>query len=205
MAWGPPYLEPDEMADYVHVDDDVDEAEYIRAIEAASRAIDHACNRQFGSVAAESRIFTPRWSFTRAAWMVELDDFTSLSALEFDTAGDGTFATTFDVTKAFLLPANAAKEGRPFERIVIRGAQTIPAVPYYHDSVRATAPWGWTMGVPVTIKEATAVQANRFAARRNAPYGIAGSPETGSELRLLAKADPDVIVMVQPYRRRVLP
>lgn len=54
--------------------------------------------------------------------------------------------------------------------------------------------------VPDSIKLACLLQASRFFIRREAPFGIAGSPEAGSELRLLAKVDPDVEVILGPYR-----
>jgi hypothetical protein len=67
--------------------------------------------------------------------------------------------------------------------------------------VQVTATWGWT-AVPATIKKATLLQASRFYKRRDAPFGVAGSPDMGSEMRLLAKVDPDVEVMLGDYRRK---
>jgi len=55
--------------------------------------------------------------------------------------------------------------------------------------------------VPTTVKQATLLQASRVFARREAPFGVAGSPDMGSELRLLEKVDPDVAVMLVPYVR----
>ena len=66
--------------------------------------------------------------------------------------------------------------------------------------MKVTARWGWA-AVPSTIKQATLLQASRLLARRDAPFGIAGSPDVGSEIRLLARVDPDVAVAVAPYRR----
>lgn len=54
--------------------------------------------------------------------------------------------------------------------------------------------------VPAGVNTATLIQAARFFKRRDSPYGVAGSPEMGSELRLQAKLDPDVYVMIKPYR-----
>ena len=68
------------------------------------------------------------------------------------------------------------------------------------DAVQVTASFGWA-AVPETIKAATIRQTARFFYRREAPFGVAGSPSMGSEIRLLAQADPDVVVMVRPYRR----
>jgi hypothetical protein len=59
------------------------------------------------------------------------------------------------------------------------------------NGVTISAVWGWDE-VPTTVEQATLLQASRFHARRFSPYGVAGSPEAGSEMRLLAKLDPDV-------------
>ena len=37
--------------------------------------------------------------------------------------------------------------------------------------------------------------------RKGSPYGIAGSPDLGSELRLLAKLDADVAVLLRSFVR----
>ena len=50
--------------------------------------------------------------------------------------------------------------------------------------------------VPSSVKLATELQASRWAKRRDAPFGVAGSPELGSELRILAKLDPDVQILL---------
>lgn len=55
--------------------------------------------------------------------------------------------------------------------------------------------------VPDVIQMATLLQAARFFKRKGAPFGIAGSPEMGSELRLLSRLDPDVELMLFGQRR----
>ena len=69
-------------------------------------------------------------------------------------------------------------------------------------------PTGWTLAVPVrladtagplTIASACRLQAARLAKRRDAPFGIAGSAEFGSELRLLSSLDPDVRILCAPF------
>lgn len=60
--------------------------------------------------------------------------------------------------------------------------------------------WPSPESAPSPIRQATLLQASRLFVRKNSPYGIAGSPDMGSELRLLAKLDPDVEVLVRPYR-----
>lgn len=202
MTWAPDYVTADEVAGFAHVDDDVDDVDYQRAASTASRSIDDKCKRQFGLTASESRLYTPRWSYTRSAWMVETDDFVTVTEIAVDALGDGTY-TVIELIKGIKLPANASQESRPWERLAIRN-ESMPSFIYPHDCVRVTGTFGWA-SVPVAIKEATLLQASRLAARRDSPYGVAGSPDTGSEIRLLARLDPDVLTSIKPYIRRVLP
>jgi hypothetical protein len=98
-----------------------------------------------------------------------------------------------------LEPVNAAAEGRPFERLVVDTA-SVGKPTGLDGEISATGKWGWA-AVPVAVKQATLLQASRFHTRRQAPFGIAGSPDSGSEMRLLAKLDPDVAVSVKDYVR----
>lgn len=56
--------------------------------------------------------------------------------------------------------------------------------------------------VPKPVSIATKLQASRWYKRRDAPFGVAGSPELGSELRLLPKLDPDVEVLLNGQGER---
>lgn len=53
--------------------------------------------------------------------------------------------------------------------------------------------------IPSAVKQACLIQASRFFVRRTAPFGVAGSPESGTEIRLLARVDVDVAVILGPY------
>jgi hypothetical protein len=47
----------------------------VLAIEAASRAVDKACNRRFGLVASpEARIYTAEYHRTLGRWVIDVDD-----------------------------------------------------------------------------------------------------------------------------------
>jgi hypothetical protein len=191
MAWEPDYVEVDELADDVgisdadQIDDDTDRL--ARAIAAASDAINVACRRQFGLVdAVEPRRYRAVKSGLYGGWFVYIDDLMTLDGLLVDGAAP---ATPPDVW-----PLRSAPLARPWERMAVPsgGVHTI------------TALWGWT-AVPKTVKAATLLQANRFFKRTDAPFGVAGSPESGSEMRLLAKVDPDVDVMLRRYKRTAAP
>lgn len=201
MPWKPDYITPDELAVFVHTDVEDDRVELEGACSSGSRAIDIATYRQFGSVAAQARIYTPQWSTKLGMWVIECDDFTALTVIEIDTAGDGSFSTSVSLSGAVPLPYNAVEEGLVYERVAIRRS-ALTASTLGPGSARLTSPWGWP-SVPTGIKSAAKLQASRFFNRRNSPYGIAGSPDQGSEVRLQAKADPDVIVSVRPFKRAV--
>lgn len=203
MAWAPDYITTDQLATYLRAVDQADDDELADAVSGASRAVDKDTHRQFGTTAApEARFYTPVWSHKRGTWVVECDDFHTVpTAVSVDTAGDGTYATSVDpVAFAVLLPANAAQLDRPWERLTLRAGAGVTLCGRA-DEVRVTTRWGWA-SVPKTVVTATKLQAARIFARRTAPFGVAGSPDSGSELRLLAKVDADVHVMLNDYRRR---
>ncbi|HEX6748799.1 MAG TPA: hypothetical protein VF092_15990 [Longimicrobium sp.] len=198
MAWAPDYITLQELRDFLEVPDDNTENDPLLAtyITAASRAIDMACHpgglRQFGKTdAPEERTYVAEWRAERGRWVVVTDDFM--------TAPTAVTAGGVAVTGWRAEPRNAPTRGRPYERLVLEiGSAVVPAYPEYE--VAVTAVWGWT-AVPVQIKLATRLQASRFDFRQASPSGVAGSPEQGNELRLLARLDPDVAVNIAGYAR----
>lgn len=206
MAWAPKYADLNELKVFAEIQIGTVEGDVQLnlALESASRAVDQACNRQFGIVATstQAREYTPVYDRRRTRWIVETDDFPSTSALTItvDNDDDMDFAdVTISSTAVRKWPFNAADVGRPHTAIIVNSGST--GVPVAGEgTVRVKAKWGWA-SVPDTVKEATLIQAARFYKRRHAPFGVAGSPEIGSELRLLNKVDPDVDLMLTPYKR----
>lgn len=200
MPWKPEYATLAEAKAFVRIPDTADDAEVALAVTAASRAIDRATNRQFGLVAAaEARFYTAEFDRRRGRWVVDIDDLMTQVGLlvAYDSNDDQTYSGSVD--SFALQPVNAAAKSRPWTRIVVRPkSATLPGL--IENGVRVTAQFGWTT-VPTPIKQACLLQASRLLSRRDSPYGIAGSPEMGSEMRLLAKLDPDVAVTVGPYQR----
>lgn len=200
MAWAPDYATVAEAKDYLRIADTVDDVTIGLAIGAASRAIDRMTNRQFGLVdAPEPRFYTATLDRETRRWTIDIDDLMTEAGLlvAADIDDDGTYSSPVDNFDP--KPANAATTGRPWTSVVVHPDST--NVPNgRRDAVRVTASFGWT-AVPSAIKEAALLQTARLFVRRGAPFGVAGSPELGSEVRLLAKLDPDVAVAVGPYTR----
>lgn len=207
MAWAPDYAAVDELAAFMHIVDSVDDVQLAAANTAAARAIDYFTNRQFGAVdAPEARYYTPRWSRTRGAWLVRIDDLMDDTGVTvaLDVDGDDTHEHT--LADGWLLrPRNAAAEGMPWTELLIRPTAGIAGIGRSdaQGAVEVVAPWGWS-AIPGTVHEAALLQGSRFATRRDAPLGVAGSPEGGGEVRLLARVDPDVAVSLARYRRRAV-
>jgi hypothetical protein len=196
VTWAPDYISATDVAAYLRVDDAVDNAEFGIWATAASRAIDKRCNRQFGQEAAPvARTYrrTPFYDTTTGMWVLEIDDVQTSTGLLVN-------GTAYASSGATLLPDNAPGDGRPWERIGFV-SWPIPSYPGSPITNVLTARWGWS-AFPSQVIGAAKLQCSRWNARRDSPYGIAGSPDTGSEMRLLAKLDPDVATTLAGLSRR---
>lgn len=193
MTWAPDYVESDDMRDFLRIEDAEDTADdtlIASVISAASRAVDRSCGRQFGKVATSTtRRYTAAWSPQRGRYTVSIDDLSTSTGLT--VTSDGTAVTDYT-----LMPLNAEADGRPYTWIVFDASVATGE----GDISLTSNAWGWA-SVPAPVVHATKLQASRFMKRRDAPFGVAGSPDTGSELRLLARLDPDVEVLLAGYRR----
>jgi hypothetical protein len=204
MAWKPDYITPNQLAGYIRAGGDSVSGDLGPTCASASRAVDRATGRQFGKTdAPESRVYRARWAGSKGMWLVETDDYMTEAGLviAFDSAADGAYSTTIDPTKVIKYPLNAEKGARPWRGFYLRPAVSTGVDGRLAGFRLTLDTWGW-LAVPSTIVDATKLQGSRFAARRDAPFGVAGSPDNGSEIRLLAKADPDVAVMVRDYARK---
>lgn len=194
MAWRPDYCTLAEAKAYVKVDDTDDDAQFALAITAASSAVNDATERQFGQTSGlEARRYDARWNKRRQRWQVDVDDIQ-------DVTGLAVAVTAGAVTPFDLLPVNAAFTGKPFERLLIKPESANQPTGTEEGEVTVTARYGWT-AVPPTVKLATLLQVSRWHARRDSPFGVAGSPDQGSEIRLLARLDVDVKLMLAGYVR----
>jgi hypothetical protein len=193
MGWKPNYLTVAQLCAYLRISDSDDDTELGVAIAAASRAIDKHCGRQFGKVdAPEERFYTPVYDRRRGRWLAVIDDLMSTVDVTVEVAGSALTGYTLE-------PRNAAAKGRPWEVLVVDTDSTVQPTGDEYE-LAMTAPWGWT-AAPEPVELACYLQASRFHARRGSPYGVAGSPDLGNELRLLAKLDPDVAVSLGSYMR----
>jgi hypothetical protein len=181
------YATDAEVKAALNISDTKDDAVVALATEAASRLIDGFTNRRFDKTAvAEARLYTA----TAANGRVVTDDIATATGLVVEADG----ATLTDPTDYRLHPLNAAAHGMPWT--YLSGTDW----PTEAGAVKVTATFGWP-AVPAEVRQAALIQAIRLVQRRHSPYGIAGSPEDGSEMRLLSRLDPDVENLLRHLRR----
>lgn len=201
MPWAPPYATVAELRSFIADGTTSSESELSLAIETASRSVDRATNRQFGKVdEIESRWYeavfdSSSLSGPQRRWTVDIDDIMTADGLVIEL-GDGLTVTGEPLSGVIPTAVNAVVNGRPWTKLLLPQGISVD----FDRQVRVTGLFGWT-AVPDAIKLATMIQASRLFARRHAPFGILGSPETGGELRLLERLDADLVVGVKPYQR----
>lgn len=192
--WKPDYITAEQLKAYRNVDDAADDTVYAAAVTAASRAIDNHCNRQFGKTdAAQERAYTAWYHYELGRWVVDIDDLQTATGLVVTVGGTA-------VTVYTLAPVNAVLDGMAWTQLVFGASAEAQPCGALGEVLITADPWGWG-AVPVPVVNAAYLQGSRFVSRRKSPYGIAGSPDQGSELRLLNRVDPDVGVSLRGYRR----
>lgn len=195
MAWSPDYVTAANLDSYLEIGDSVDDTLFAGWATSASRAVDNWCNRQFGQLAAPvARVYrrVPFYNPTTGLWELQIDDLQVLTGF---TVNGVAFASS----GAVLLPDNAPADGVPYTRIAF-AVQPAPSGPGVSVVNTLVGQWGWT-AVPAAVPMACRLQASRWNFRRNSPAGVAGSPDQGSEVRLLARLDPDVGVVLAGLSR----
>lgn len=186
MAWKPDYTTLARAKEYARIADTVDDVQLAVWITAASRAIDRKTNRQFGLEAAPvARTYRtpPTYNRRTGLWLLAVDDFQTTTGMTVNGVAYASSGST-------AWPDNAALDGKPWTHLTFAYAPPI-VYPGAGATNVAVARWGWT-APPAQTEAAVWLQLNRWSARRDSPLGVAGSPEQGSEVRLLSRLDPDV-------------
>ena len=197
------------MADYctlselkasLRITDNVDNTLLASAITAASTWVDGWCQRSFAAAgtAATDRDFIPSGTYEPLL----IDDAVAVTAVKIDDDLDGTFGETLTTADYQLEPVTGRAGGLawPYSRIVpIEDGYWPRDIINDRATVRVTARWGWS-ATPDAVKQATIMQASRLFARLDSPLGVAGFGDMGA-MRVSYKVDPDVSMLLGPYRR----
>lgn len=168
------------------------------ALESASREIDGHCGeRKFWlDDDVSARVYYPD-----SAGFTAVDDIATTTGLivKTDSAGDGTYATTWSAADYELQPLNGIVDGEtgwPYWQIKAVGAYHFPC-----NATRAplqvTAKWGWA-AVPANVSEACRIIAEEIYKLKDAPFGVAGFGDMGV---VRIRDNPKVAGMLFRYQR----
>lgn len=200
------YCTPTDLQSRFGLDGDENDPLFIGAINASSRWIDRYCGRSFFDSGTDEAATSVRVFRSTMCHQLEVDDFHTVTGLvvKTDDANNGTYGTTWTITTDFVVePANGVVDGLtgvPFYVIRSVGGRRLP-VSGSRNRVQVTARWGWA-AVPDAVVDACMIQAARLFRRKDTPDGIAGGfgNEFGA-VRVSSRVDPDVEMLLAPYRK----
>jgi hypothetical protein len=190
------YVTRDQVKDALSITQTVFDEGIDRAIASASRAIDQLTYRRFYPT-VETRYYTPD---PRLFW-APIDDVVTVTALEIDTGGNGSYGTAWtEGSEYHLSPANAPLVGEPFTRLDLRLGQLFPY--NVQRGVRIAGTFGWAE-TPPGISQFTEILVAKLMRRsKDAPFGFLQHGTEGTATRL-ARTDPDFDTLVSPYIRSI--
>lgn len=191
------YVTLSDLKGFLGISDALDDTTLQRALDASEEQVNAYTGRRFTADGAG----VIRYYDALDKGTVSIDPLSSVTdlAVAVDQDGDGVFEDTLTADVDFRLnPYNAVVLGQPYTSLVALTGTTFPAG---SRRIKVTGRWGWPT-VPASVKQATLIQAGRLWKRKEAVFGVAGSPEFGNELRLLAALDPDVQALLRPYRHQ---
>lgn len=173
------------------------DTEINKILEACSRMIDKYTQRRFFTTANdETRVFT-----APSYYGIFPDDIVSITSVKTDDDGDGTFETTWLTTDYLTFPSNVIPGESPITQLTANRWIT-RLFPLYKNAVQIIGKFGYCLAenLPSDIREACYIQSHRLYLRQSAPFGVVGSTEMG-QIQTITKFDPDVKVLLDPYRR----
>ena len=182
------YAKVEQLADHLQMADASGDALLEVALDAAHNQVNEWCRRTFVEVDPDT---DPTQTFTYRidGDQVWVGDIVDVDTVEFKD-GD----TWVAVTEFELEPFNAEMEDRPYRELTFDRT--------WRGRIRVTGWFGWPR-TPAAVVQAEILQAARLHQRRNAQFGVATVPGLdGSGMRLLAKLDADVELLLAPYRRQ---
>lgn len=172
------------------------------AIQAATNWLDDEFGTTFYAV-TETRYFTAQF-----ADLLYVSDLLTVTTLKVDEDEDGVYETTWATTDYRLEPVNApgGRLPRPYRQIRTKqttGNYSFPTGVEYGIEIAGT--WGYCTAAnrPAEIKQWTLLMAHRLWRRKDAIFGIAGTPALGVQVvQAKITADEDLMLLLKNISRR---
>lgn len=192
------YCTPEQMAaHFADAGAQLDDAAISLDIDAVSRWIDDYTGRRFWLDPADAlttKTYRPDDPYT--AWVDDIGTTIGL-VVKTDPAGDGTWSTTWAASDYQLEPLNPVG-AHSYTRIVAVDRYTYPRS-CRRVSLQVTARHGWSE-VPDRVVKAAIIATAALYQRRESKLGVADFNGYGA-VRVSQYIDPDVLRMLQPFRR----
>lgn len=181
----------------IKLDNTDDDAELMRDLKAASRAIDRVTGQ--GRFWKDDAPVARRFTISKRVYCGDSGEETLLVDGIATTVGMivkyGSFGSTLqtlDPSKYEMWPLNADVEGRPWRGVTLPYGQWTN---YGGMRAEITAVWGWA-SVPDDIQEACLILARRLFNRKDTSSGVLSSQEWVTNL---ARRDPDVQALLENF------
>lgn len=171
------------------------------AIQAASQWIDSYFDGTTFYARTETRYYTARWSD-----YLDVDDLLTVTTLKTDEDDDGTYEVTWTTDDYWLEPKNAqlGRQPTPYRHIRVNqnGDYSFPTGVEYGIEIAGT--WGYCTAAkqPPEIKLATILMAHRLWKRKDAIFGVAGTPALGvTIIQSKIQQDSDIVMLLSKIDR----
>jgi hypothetical protein len=198
----PGYITEQQLRDAIHdPSTTLDSTLMQNAILAASRTVEGATGRHFYQHTAA------QYFFPDSFWIVSLDDMDLATTTGLSVHVDTGFAATYAEERVFntdficepLNQSTYGVEGWPFTSLRAINGRTwfLRYTDFQQYTVKVVGTWGWP-SIPNPVKVATTIIAAYLYKRPEAFFGTTGMPELG----MMRVQQPDVSVLLQPYRKQ---
>lgn len=175
--------------------DTADDFEMLRALRSVNREINTFCHRVFTRSASATARKIPNQNIRGC--LIDVPDFWTTTGLvvEYDSAGDGTYASAITTYETYPLDGVVDGEsGWPYNQLDTLGTYLSPS---YRPYVRVTAKWGWAE-VPEPVHEAFMILAAETFKLKDSPFGVGGYGNFGI---IRVRDNPMAARKLQPFVR----
>jgi hypothetical protein len=189
------------LKSWLGITDTVDDTTLGFAVNATNQAIVEYCGRSFAKTTSgqeTARVYRPVDD-----QVVYTDDFwqTTNLVVKQDTTDNGTYDETWTINTDFVVePLNGLLHGRATPYYRLRAVSTRWWRQSRRPTIQVTAAWGWST-IPDAVTQAALIKGARVFKRKNSPEGVLGGFADYGAVRVTNREDPDVTMLLAPYRR----
>jgi hypothetical protein len=188
-----PYVDPDDLKRTLQINDTFADDDVEAAALAASEAINEELGRRFNKDSSD----VVRYLTALDPYTLNVRDLVSITSLQTDDDGDGTYENTWATTDYHLTPLNAATDLEPYTKIEVKLWDGDFLFPSSQKGVKITGKWGWPKVPQRVITAASIIAAQLFKRRRENPSFII----TSEAAVVILRNDPQLNALLKGLNR----